>query len=107
VRVERQAASLEGAMGALEIEDTSGADAVAGGAAEVHQEEEVQDEEPEECSICIEPFAGEDEERGDGHVRMLGCGHAFHEHCLDLWFGKCAEKGIEPTCPYCRHPIRG
>jgi hypothetical protein len=110
-RIEGQEASLEGAMGALDLQDKGGSEAVSaegGGAAEVHQEEEekVQEEEPEECSICIEPLAGEGEERGDGHVRTLGCGHAFHEHCMDLWFGKCAEKRIEPTCPYCRHTLQ-
>jgi hypothetical protein len=54
-------------------------------------------EEAEDCSICIEPL--------DEHMRILGCGHAFHVPCLDVWFGKCAEKGMETTCPYCREAL--
>jgi hypothetical protein len=54
-------------------------------------------EEAEDCSICIEPL--------DEDMRILGCGHAFHVPCLDVWFGKCAEKGVETTCPYCREAL--
>ena len=34
----------------------------------------------EECCLCMEAFAGEDE------VLLLPCGHYFHKPCIDRWF---------------------
>ncbi|CAL1411687.1 unnamed protein product [Linum trigynum] len=50
-----------------------------------------EDDEPAECSICLEEFeAGVD-------VRRLGtCWHLFHLICIDQWL-----EG-QSTCPMCR-----
>lgn len=44
-----------------------------------------------ECSICIEPFKDEDS------VRILTCGHVYHESCVKVWLVSCSA-----DCPTCR-----
>eukprot|EP00747_Dinoflagellata_sp_TGD_P162254 gnl/TRDRNA2_/TRDRNA2_179657_c0_seq1.p1 gnl/TRDRNA2_/TRDRNA2_179657_c0~~gnl/TRDRNA2_/TRDRNA2_179657_c0_seq1.p1 ORF type:complete len:204 (+),score=10.67 gnl/TRDRNA2_/TRDRNA2_179657_c0_seq1:84-695(+) len=48
------------------------------------------------CSICYAPFAGH-----EGEVPLLrtGCGHVFHEECLDSWLQR------HKSCPLCRHDL--
>ena len=49
------------------------------------------------CSVCLCEF-----EEGDV-LRVLqppGCGHAFHQDCIDKWFI------LHITCPLCRHNLR-
>jgi hypothetical protein len=57
----------------------------------------VDDEEGEQCSICLMPVQhgvdGED-------VAVMGCGHLFHAECYKGW----AEKD-KRTCPNCRCPL--
>lgn len=60
------------------------------------------DEDEDECAICLEPLDG-DEERGQEEV--LGCGHRYHDLCVDRWLCKCQEKGLLPTCPMCRREV--
>mmetsp|Transcript_46230 Transcript_46230/g.119146 ORF Transcript_46230/g.119146 Transcript_46230/m.119146 type:complete len:394 (-) Transcript_46230:47-1228(-) len=50
-----------------------------------------QDEEDEECPVCFEVYG-----KGD-HLKLLPCGHYFHEDCLIKWFKN------EVTCPLCRY----
>ena len=67
-------------------------------------------EQEDECSICFLPLLEEEVQnaREAEEVGVLSCGHPFHACCLDLWSGKCQEKGIASTCPLCRAPlIRG
>ena len=48
------------------------------------------------CSVCLCEF-----EEGDV-LRVLqppGCGHAFHQDCIDKWFI------LHITCPLCRHKL--
>ncbi|KAJ0504845.1 putative transcription factor C2H2 family [Helianthus annuus] len=45
-----------------------------------------------ECMICLSTLGEEEED-----IRELGCGHLFHEACVDLWF-----RFRNTTCPLCR-----
>ena len=51
-----------------------------------------EDEQPCECSICLEEMV-----RGDEY--FLECGHSFHERCIKQWFCKCGHR----RCPICDH----
>ncbi|KAI3417768.1 RING-type domain-containing protein [Psidium guajava] len=43
------------------------------------------------CSICLADYKGHHE------LRMIpGCGHLFHDACVDPWLR------MHPTCPVCR-----
>jgi hypothetical protein len=46
-----------------------------------------------ECCICLGEFGAEDE------IKVLRCGHAFHEDCLGNWL--CRER----TCALCREDV--
>jgi hypothetical protein len=50
------------------------------------------DESPN-CSICLEDYAASDS------IRKLGCGHFYHESCIDRWLSQSRE------CPYCKQPV--
>ncbi|XP_003573175.1 probable E3 ubiquitin-protein ligase ATL44 [Brachypodium distachyon] len=55
-----------------------------------------QEEEDDQCAICLADFAKEEEEL----IRVLpGCGHGFHVACIDTWLRAHA------TCPSCRATI--
>ena len=43
-----------------------------------------------ECVICLDYL-----DKGDD-IRVLKCGHVFHDGCIEEWFMK------EVTCPICR-----
>ncbi|CAL4932126.1 unnamed protein product [Urochloa decumbens] len=46
---------------------------------------------PEDCPICLEPFADDD------GVRVVpACGHLYHAHCIDRWLD------MRNSCPVCR-----
>ena len=49
--------------------------------------------EPSACVICIEDYAENDA------VRVLWCGHHYHQACIDAWFA------AHRTCPTCRQAI--
>ncbi|EER05104.1 conserved hypothetical protein [Perkinsus marinus ATCC 50983] len=49
-----------------------------------------------ECPICLADC------RDDPGVRLLPCGHCFHEDCIRAWF---ISQLIKPTCPLCRRPV--
>jgi hypothetical protein len=46
------------------------------------------------CGICTDEY-----ESGDD-IRMLGCGHYFHQACVDEWFKN------SNICPQCRKDRR-
>jgi hypothetical protein len=46
-----------------------------------------------DCSICLD-------DAGSRPAYNLGCGHLFHQDCLDTW------KNINDTCPMCKRSIR-
>ena len=46
----------------------------------------------ETCSICFEDLAE--------NVRVLACGHKFHDECIGTW------KSKQSSCPLCRAPIK-
>lgn len=48
----------------------------------------------QECSVCLNHFEQESE------VNKLGCGHVFHNVCLEKWLNY-----SNTTCPLCRTPI--
>ena len=43
---------------------------------------------PLSCPVCVEDFLESD------NVRILPCGHAYHQHCIDPWL-----LGFAGTCP--------
>jgi hypothetical protein len=72
-----------------------------------------EDEEVQECAICLQDLKLEDEgedpwcdEGGEGKALVvLRCGHrSFHGICGDVWCAKCADKGWGVTRPGCRAP---
>lgn len=46
----------------------------------------------EDCPICIETFTEDD------WVRLLPCGHVYHDSCVKVWLVSCSA-----DCPTCRH----
>lgn len=65
---------------------------------------------PDECPLCLRSFDGDDEDDDEeedftGEPELLGCGHRFHDVCIDRWLSKCAEKGLLTTCPICRGDV--
>lgn len=49
-----------------------------------------------ECPICYSNVNSNNE-------MVLKCDHTFHKKCLVSWFGAQRTKGLETTCPVCRH----
>ena len=49
-----------------------------------------------QCAVCLATMGGR------SASRSLGCGHEFHERCLNRWKLTCQET---PTCPMCREPF--
>ena len=49
-----------------------------------------------QCAVCLATMGGRTASR------ILGCGHEFHERCLNRWKLTCQET---PTCPMCREPF--
>ncbi|KAL6905298.1 hypothetical protein ACP4OV_002899 [Aristida adscensionis] len=46
---------------------------------------------PEDCPVCLEPFADDD------GVRVVpACGHLYHAPCIDRWLD------VRNSCPVCR-----
>lgn len=41
------------------------------------------------CSICLDSY------EVNNTVRVLGCCHVYHAHCVELWLRR------RPTCPMC------
>lgn len=62
--------------------------------------EETQEEEDEStCSICLEDFFNDDDNK-DGKVKQLPqCSHRFHQECIDDWLMRCT------SCPLCRRIV--
>lgn len=48
-----------------------------------------------DCAICLMEFQSRDVCR-----ELPGCGHIFHESCIDLWLLRRGD------CPLCKHPIQ-
>lgn len=48
-------------------------------ATKIFFESKRQENEPQECAICLEDYADEDE------LRILPCKHEFHITCIDSW----------------------
>ncbi|XP_065011619.1 RING-H2 finger protein ATL60-like [Musa acuminata AAA Group] len=47
-----------------------------------------------ECAVCLGELSEGEEAR-----LLIGCNHAFHLQCIDMWF--CSHS----TCPLCRSPV--
>ena len=63
------------------------------------EEAEQTDDEPE-CSICLEGFQADGEQRSKRKVvRFQQCGHFFHGECIDRWFAE------NTSCPMCRRDV--
>lgn len=64
----------------------------------VTNEESVsQEEEEEECDVCLSPMEKQDE------TLKLSCGHLFHTHCIL----RALQMQKKIACPYCRTPPNG
>lgn len=48
-----------------------------------------------ECAICLIDF-----QPGNACRELPGCGHVFHESCIDLWLLRCGK------CPLCQNRIQ-
>uniref|UniRef100_A0A7N0RAH0 RING-type domain-containing protein n=1 Tax=Kalanchoe fedtschenkoi TaxID=63787 RepID=A0A7N0RAH0_KALFE len=48
----------------------------------------------QECSVCLNHFEPESK------INKLGCGHLFHNACLEKWLNY-----WNTTCPLCRTPM--
>lgn len=48
-----------------------------------------------DCAVCLSEFADGEEGRF-----LPNCNHAFHAHCVDIWFHS------HSNCPLCRTPVR-
>ena len=44
------------------------------------------------CAICLDGMAK------NASLRVLRCGHAFHQRCVDAWLG------VSNSCPLCKRP---
>jgi hypothetical protein len=66
-------------------------------------------EEEEECAICLTALEDNQEEDDEADAFMdmatLGCGHRFHEQCIDSWVVSLARQKLDAECPYCRRPL--
>jgi len=49
-----------------------------------------------QCAVCLATMGSQ------STTRTLGCGHQFHERCVNRWKLQCTET---PTCPMCREPF--
>jgi hypothetical protein len=64
-------------------------------------EEGGEDEEEDECSVCLNVIESGDANNPAGPPLLCGHRYAF---CLHFWVERCTSKCIEPTCSYCRSP---
>ena len=46
------------------------------------------------CNICLEDF-----KEGDEMRKLHGCGHAFHDECINRWLSRVA------SCPICKKEL--
>lgn len=53
-----------------------------------------------ESKIQIEPLSLQDAGEGATPLRLLACGHAFHQTCLDPWL-----KDVSGRCPVCQRKV--
>lgn len=58
--------------------------------------EEMTSRKRDECPICLETF------QGDEKVKVLPCGHLFHEKCAASWI-----VDVRGVCPLCRQGVFG
>jgi len=63
-------------------------------ATKIFFESKRQENEPQECAICLEDYADEDE------LRILPCKHEFHIICIDSWLTT-----RKKFCPICKRDI--
>ncbi|GMY23753.1 e3 ubiquitin-protein ligase rnf5 [Fagus crenata] len=50
------------------------------------------------CSICYEDL----KPLSEYLQAITPCGHVFHEHCLQRWFGYCSSAKKKRSCPVCK-----
>jgi hypothetical protein len=48
------------------------------------------------CSICID----------SGNLKILECGHSFHELCIENWVETCYKENNPMECPICRSELK-
>ncbi|KAG8835734.1 hypothetical protein FRC17_001525 [Serendipita sp. 399] len=53
-----------------------------------------------ESAIQVEPLTLQDAGEGATPLRLLACGHAFHQTCLDPWL-----KDVSGRCPVCQRKV--
>jgi hypothetical protein len=62
--------------------------------------------EGEDCAICRDELRA-----AEGNVRILPCGHVFHDACVRRWMQRRGngdtetDGGTGETCPVCRRPV--
>ncbi|XP_015957275.1 uncharacterized protein LOC107481505 [Arachis duranensis] len=60
-----------------------------------------QDDDAEQCSICLEEF-GHGIQDSSVKVVRTKCSHVFHESCMLRWLRHCADHQSPYFCPLCR-----
>mmetsp|Transcript_1685 Transcript_1685/g.3949 ORF Transcript_1685/g.3949 Transcript_1685/m.3949 type:complete len:265 (+) Transcript_1685:54-848(+) len=64
----------------------------------------LEEQEQDECPICIEPLAPSDAAmRCSGEA---GKRHIYHASCLTAWIRQCRADGVAPSCPQCRGSLQ-
>ncbi|KAL7685677.1 putative Ubiquitin domain, Zinc finger, RING-type, Zinc finger, RING/FYVE/PHD-type [Plasmopara halstedii] len=55
-----------------------------------------------QCTICWCQFGSMFKKI----VTTVGCGHSFHDACIDKWVGWCEKSGVLTSCPCCRTEVQ-
>ena len=53
-----------------------------------------------EHKVPVEPLALQDVGEGATPLRLLACGHCFHQQCIDPWLSD-----VSGRCPVCQKPV--
>lgn len=70
--------------------------------AEEKEQEESSSSSGEKCAICLSSFKTEQEQSGkEPIVRMLRCGHYFHDYCISPYL-----LHYVGECPMCKQPLQ-